>query len=100
MLDNAVRFVKPGQRPKVNVRAEQGNGVARIFVEDEGIGIPQHLQDRLFGIFQRGSNDQDGTGIGLAMVRIAATRMGGHVGVISDEGKGSQFWIELTLHES
>ena len=97
MLDNAVKFVKPGKRPKVNVRAEQGNGVARIFVEDEGIGIAQHWQDKVFGIFQRGSNDQDGTGIGLAMIRIAATRMGGRVGVISDEGKGSRFWIELKL---
>jgi len=97
MLENAVKYVMPGQPPKVNVRAEQSNGVARIFVEDAGIGIPQYLQDRVFGIFQRGSNDQDGTGIGLAMVRIAATRMGGHVGVISEEGKGSQFWIELKL---
>ena len=61
------------------------------------LALPQHLQDRVFGIFQRGSNDQDGTGIGLAMVRIAATRMGGRVGVISEEGKGSRFWIELKL---
>ncbi len=97
MLENAVKFVKPGQPPKVIVRVEQNDGLARVFVEDEGIGIAKHLRDRVFGIFQRGSNGQDGTGIGLAMVRIAATRMGGRVGVISEEGKGSQFWIELKL---
>jgi signal transduction histidine kinase len=97
LLDNALKFVKPGQSPKISVRAEQNEGLAKIFVEDEGIGIARHLQDRLFGIFQRGSNAQDGTGIGLAMVRIAAARMGGRVGVISEEGKGSWFWIELKL---
>ena len=95
LLDNALKFVRPGQSPKVSIRAEQTDGVAKIFVEDEGIGIAQHLQDRLFGIFQRGSNAQEGTGIGLAMIRIAAARMGGRVGVISEEGKGSRFWIEL-----
>jgi signal transduction histidine kinase len=97
LLDNAIKFVGTGQSPKVTVRAERSNGMARVYVEDEGIGIARHLQERVFGIFQRGSNDQDGTGIGLAMVRIAATRMGGRVGVSSEEGKGSQFWIELKL---
>jgi signal transduction histidine kinase len=97
LLDNAVRFTKPGRAPEVNVRAEQGNGVAKIFIEDLGVGMPQELQDKVFGIFERGSNDQEGTGIGLAMVRIAARRMGGRVGVSSEEGRGSQFWIELKL---
>jgi signal transduction histidine kinase len=97
LLDNAVKFTKPGRAPNVKVRAEQSNGVATIFIEDEGVGMSQDWQDKVFGIFQRGSNDQDGTGIGLAMVRIAATRMVGRVGVNSEEGKGSQFWIELKL---
>jgi len=97
LLDNAVKFTKIGQAPRINVTAEAREGVARIFVEDDGIGIAPHLTERLFGIFQRGSNDHEGTGIGLAMVRIAVTRMGGRVGVISEEGTGSRFWIELTL---
>jgi signal transduction histidine kinase len=99
MLDNALKFAKPGQTPKVNIRAEACDGLARIFVEDDGVGIARHLQDRMFGIFQRGTNDQDGTGIGLAMIRIAATRMGGRVGVSSEVGKGSRFWIELKLDD-
>ena len=99
MLDNALKFTKPGQTPKVNIRAEACDGLARIFVEDEGVGIARHFQDRMFGIFQRGTNDQDGTGIGLAMIRIAATRMGGRVGVSSEVGKGSRFWIELKLDD-
>jgi signal transduction histidine kinase len=67
----------------------------RIFVEDNGIGIPSDLQAKIFDIFQRGNNSRDGTGIGLAVARIAAARMGGRVGVISELGQGSRFWIEL-----
>jgi signal transduction histidine kinase len=100
LLDNALKFVRPGQSPKVAIRAERSNGMVKIFVEDEGVGIARHLQDKLFGIFQRGTSAQEGTGIGLAMVRIAAARMGGRVGVNSEEGQGSRFWIELTLYES
>ena len=99
LLDNALKFTKPGQVPKVNIRAEESADVARIFVEDEGIGIAAPLLARMYGLFQRGSNDRGGNGVGLAMVRISATRMGGRVGVNSKEGKGSQFWIELKLSD-
>ena len=56
-----------------------------------------HVQERLFGIFQRLNNAQNyhGTGVGLAIVRRAAERMHGTVGVESTEGLGSTFWVEL-----
>ncbi len=69
----------------------------RIWVEDNGIGISQSQQRRLFGIFQKLDNQYEGTGIGLAIVKKAAQRMGGRVGVESEPGKGSRFWIELPL---
>jgi signal transduction histidine kinase len=46
-------------------------------------------------MFSRGSNKYQGTGIGLALVRKVMDRMGGRVGVESELGKGSRFWIEL-----
>jgi signal transduction histidine kinase len=67
----------------------------RIWVEDNGIGIPNACLPRIFDIFQRASKDQEGTGIGLAIVRKVAQRMGGEVGVESEEAKGSRFWVEL-----
>jgi CheY-like chemotaxis protein len=51
-------------------------------------------------MFARGSKDYEGTGIGLALVRKVAQRMGGKVGVESEEGKGSRFWVELKSGES
>lgn len=95
LLSNAIQYVRPGEVPQIDVRAERNNSSVRIYVEDNGIGIPDEMQGKIFNIFQRGRNEQDGTGIGLAIVRVAALHMGGRVGVISESGQGSRFWIEL-----
>jgi signal transduction histidine kinase len=53
----------------------------------------------LFGLFQKLDRTHEGTGIGLAIVRKVAERMGGKVGAESEAGKGSRFWVELPLAE-
>lgn len=97
LLDNAVKFVAPGVEPKVVIYTRREGDRVRICVRDNGIGIKPENQKRLFAIFQRlHTNDAfDGTGVGLAIVRKAAERMNGSVGVESAEGRGSTFWIEL-----
>jgi len=50
---------------------------------------------RVFEMFSRGQSNYEGTGIGLALVRKVVERMGGSVGVESEEGRGSRFWVEL-----
>jgi signal transduction histidine kinase len=69
--------------------------MVRIWFEDNGIGIPQVAQKNLFKMFQRGTKEFEGTGIGLALVRKVSSRMGGRVGVESCPGKGSRFWLDL-----
>ena len=98
LLGNAVKFAKPGGKPQVRVWAEASKtraSAVRVWVEDNGIGIPKESLHRVFDIFQRASMDREGTGIGLAIVRKVAQRMGGEVGVESEETKGSRFWVEL-----
>jgi PAS domain S-box-containing protein len=96
LLGNAVKFVVPGARPHIRVRAEPVRDQAvRIWVEDNGVGIPDGVRDRLFGMFQRFNTEYEGTGIGLAIVRKVTEQMGGSVGVESEEGKGSRFWVQL-----
>src|SRR5207342_3023164 len=51
LLGNAVKFVAAGTRPQVRVRVQNGSGTARIIIADNGIGIPQESQRRLFGMF-------------------------------------------------
>lgn len=95
LLGNAVKFVAPGVVPRVRVRAETHGTRVRLFFQDNGIGIPVDAHERIFQIFQRLDNRYEGTGIGLAIVKKAAERMGGSVGLESEPGKGSAFWIEL-----
>lgn len=97
LLGNAVKFVAPGVVPMVEVFAERVADSVRICVRDNGIGISPEGQRRVFTIFQRlhPLERYEGTGVGLAIVRKAAERMGGSVGVASSEGLGSTFWVEL-----
>ncbi len=95
LLGNAVKFVAPGVRPHAWVRSEAGDNNVRIWVEDNGIGIPKHAHPRLFSMFQKLDNRYEGTGIGLAIVRKVVERMGGKVGVESEPDLGSRFWVEL-----
>jgi two-component system CheB/CheR fusion protein len=97
LLGNAVKFVPPSVKPAVRVWAEDHGDCLRIWVQDNGIGIPQDSQEAIFGMFQRlhRSEEYPGTGVGLALVRKVVQRMGGNVGVQSAPGQGSKFWVEL-----
>jgi signal transduction histidine kinase len=95
LLDNSLKFVAAGQCPRIEIQGEESDGWVRISVQDNGIGIPDHLKERVFGIFQKAGHSKEGTGIGLAIVRKAVERMGGRAGVVSAPGQGSRFWIEL-----
>jgi len=97
LISNALKFTAPDVTPQVRVWAEERGAAVRLWVQDNGIGIaPQHRQ-RIFRVFERlhGVEAYPGTGIGLAIVRKGVERMGGRVGVESEVGKGSRFWIEL-----
>ncbi len=100
LLANAVKFVAHGRRACVRVGANADaarDGRVDLWVQDNGIGIPRDLQKRLFNIFTRLHRPglYEGTGIGLAIVKKAVERMGGSVGVDSNPGKGSRFWVQL-----
>ncbi len=108
LLANAAKFVTPGTKPRIRIWAEPVEAPSRrtpklksnakfmrIWIEDNGIGIAQEHQVKIWDMFQRLNRDYEGTGIGLALVRKAVERMGGRVGVESEAGRGSRFWLEL-----
>lgn len=99
LISNALKFVRDGEKPAIRIWDEEREGMVRVWVEDNGIGIASEHQNRIFRIFERlhGRENYTGTGIGLAIVEKAATRMNGRVGVESVLGSGSRFWFELPM---
>ena len=97
LIGNAVKFVAPGVRPRVEITATISGTRVLLNVQDNGIGIAPGARAKIFGIFQRFNTDYEGTGIGLAVVRRAAERMGGGVSFTSQPGAGSTFCLDLTL---
>jgi signal transduction histidine kinase len=98
LLSNAVKFMPAGRTPKVEIWTERRpEQRVRLLVKDNGIGIKPEYQAKLFGLFERINppGQFEGTGIGLAIVRKAAERLGGTAGLESDGENGSTFWIEL-----
>lgn len=98
LLGNAVKFVTRHVAPRVEVWSERREGGRlRVFVEDNGPGIPNEHWERIFRPFERLrlEDGAPGSGIGLAIVKKATERLGGEVGVESEPGTGSRFWFEL-----
>ncbi len=95
LLSNAVKYNREGGLVAISV-TETPRGRRRINVIDTGPGIAPDKLDRLFTPFERlGQSTVEGTGIGLALSRRLARLLGGDVGVETQEGQGSTFWVEL-----
>ena len=103
MLSNAIKFVAPEVKPQIRIGIEIIDSMSdrsfnnvRFWIEDNGIGIDAEHQERIFQVFERlhGSEAYPGTGIGLAIIKKGMQRLGGRVGVESQPGLGSRFWIE------
>jgi PAS domain S-box-containing protein len=107
LLSNAIKFAKPGIQPQIRVWPEirpaghDETELVRIWIEDNGIGIPPDQLQRIFKPFERlhGVTEYPGSGIGLAVVDKAVRRMGGQCGVESELGAGSRLWVELPVDQ-
>ncbi|MFN7141934.1 MAG: sensor histidine kinase, partial [Limisphaerales bacterium] len=90
LISNAIKFSKPGVPPEVRIWAQERGRCVRLWIEDNGIGIAPEHHHQIFGVFHRlhRIGDYPGTGVGLAIVQKGIERMGGSVGVESEEGRG------------
>jgi signal transduction histidine kinase len=97
LVSNAFKFAAAGRELRVEIRSSRvPGGIVRLSVEDNGIGVPPEFVPKLFMPFHRlHPGESGGTGIGLAIVKRAVERMGGKVGVETQPGRGSRFWIDL-----
>jgi two-component system, OmpR family, sensor histidine kinase KdpD len=97
LLDNALKY-SPSGTP-ISVQARLNDGRVIMSVADQGAGIPMDEQSLIFEKFYRGKNDRNlkGTGMGLAIAREIMAAHGQHIWVVSQPGKGSEFFLSLPL---
>ena len=107
LLSNAIKYNNEGGLVTINTALQptdlQGKTQLRISISDTGNGIKPEDIGKLFQAFERIGADKtetEGTGLGLVVVKKLIDAMGGKVGVESEVGTGSTFWIELPLTES
>jgi two-component system sensor histidine kinase SenX3 len=97
LIDNAVRYSPEGTTVGVGLKSVRG--LAQISVTDQGVGIPEEEQDRIFERFYRidaaRSRQTGGTGLGLSIVKHVISNHGGEVTVWSQPGRGSTFTVRL-----
>jgi signal transduction histidine kinase len=102
LISNALKYVEPGTAPRVDLEGELSETEVRLHVQDQGIGIAAEAQARIWQPFVRlhGEEAYPGTGLGLAIAHRAAELMGCELGLLSEPGKGSRFWLRLPLAEA
>ncbi|HEX4460073.1 MAG TPA: PAS domain S-box protein, partial [Polyangia bacterium] len=100
LLSNAIKFSPPGGRVRVSCAVSPRAGYLRVMVKDTGGGLSDEDIARLFTPFTQLANGKErgGTGLGLALSKQFVELMGGYIGVDSELGVGSSFFVDLPLH--
>jgi signal transduction histidine kinase len=107
LVGNALKFIAPNTPPMVQITGQvvededDGRAMCRIFIKDNGIGIEEQYQGRIFEVFERlhGRTSYEGTGVGLAICRKIVERHNGSIAVESVPGAGATFIVTLPCRQ-
>ena len=97
LIDNALKYSRDAQPPRLRVTSEEQGGAVRITIVDNGIGFDMKYHDRIFGLFNRlvRQEEFEGTGAGLAIAKKLVEKMKGRIWAESAPGAGAAFHLEL-----
>ncbi|WP_052346284.1 PAS domain-containing protein [Hymenobacter swuensis] len=95
LLSNALKYHAPEREPIVQVRAHCSASQVFLEVADNGLGLDEQQQRKLFVLFRRLHNHVEGSGVGLYMVKRIVENAGGTITVQSQAGTGSRFLVTL-----
>ncbi len=96
LLSNAIRYFNPYvKQPYVMISIQPYLQGVQLIVEDNGIGIPEEIQNKVFDMFFRATTHTNGSGLGLYIVREATRLLAGEVSLTSRKGRGTTFTLYL-----
>ncbi|MEN6386904.1 MAG: ATP-binding protein [Phycisphaerales bacterium] len=98
LIANGIKYQPKDNKPKITISSRPAdNGMVKIEVSDNGIGIAPQYQNKLFTMFKRlhTRSEYEGCGIGLAVCKKIVQRHNGQIGIESEAGKGSTFWFTV-----
>lgn len=98
LIGNAIKYQKPDQPPLVRISSERSEGLVKICVEDNGIGIDNKYKNQVFEPFKRlhTKSQYHGAGIGLAICKKVVTNHGGQIWVDENFDNGTRIWFTLS----
>lgn len=99
LIDNAIKFSVPVENPSINisVKTVKNNEIMMISIQDNGIGIPDEIHDKIFDMFYRGHPTATGNGLGLYLLKNAVDKLNGTIELSSAKHQGAHFLIKIPL---
>ena len=95
LISNAIKFSNGNSGATVKFITRKNGRTTKITVEDNGCGIADEYQDKIFEMFYRASNNRSGSGLGLYIAKESANKINAKISVESNEGKGSKFTVSI-----
>ena len=96
LIDNAIKYRSHDREAVIKIKGWEQDDKVHYSIEDNGIGISEAELDKIFDVFYRiDPENQEGEGIGLALIKKTIERLDGNISVGSTEGKGTKFYISL-----
>ena len=98
-ISNAIKYSGNNAHPRIEIGAFRHEGQSAFFIKDNGVGFDEKYKDKLFKVFQRlhGTEEFEGTGVGLALVEKIVSKHGGKVWAQGEVDKGASIYFSLPL---
>jgi signal transduction histidine kinase len=95
LISNSIKYRHPSRKPEIKLDVATTGTNININLADNGIGIPENQQDKIFDMFYRSNDKSSGSGLGLYIVRETVKKLDGSISVESKVNTGTQFHISL-----
>jgi signal transduction histidine kinase len=96
LISNAIQYSNTTKEsPQLKIDIQNSSNQSKITIWDNGLGIPEEFQKKVFEMFFRGTDVKPGTGLGLYMVHEIVMKLGGTISLKSELGNYTEFTIEL-----